>query len=55
MFVAAGAAVNYSITQKIAAVRKTLAQSISAGLIHRAHAEVRAVERAALSALLLQA
>lgn len=41
MFFAAGAAVNYTITQKIAAVRKTLAESISAEFIHRADAEVK--------------
>lgn len=41
MFSTAGAAVNYAITQKIAAVRKTLAECISVEFIHRADAEVK--------------
>lgn len=41
MFLAAGAAVNYTIPQKIAAVRKTLAESISVEFIHRPDAEAK--------------
>lgn len=41
MFLAAGAAVNYTIPQKIAAVRKTLAESISVEFIHRPDVEAK--------------